>query len=141
MTFFPGISNYPANEGERLPSMDQRAPFDCKAEWISFCQGSETSFIKLYNHYFQTLYKLGRQFSGDTDLLKDCLQDTFIGIRKKRQDLEKVVSVTAYLMKCYRNKIITEQKKSDKRMKKLSEGVFDGSLGFQATPSHEGLLI
>lgn len=84
---------------------------------------------------------LGRQFSGDPDLLKDCLQDTFINIRKKRQDLEKVRSVTAYLIKCFRNKIITEQKKNKEKDLLLRSGSYQESLGFLVTPSHERLLV
>jgi len=112
--------------------------FDPNVEWKLFCEGSESAFINIYNHYFLMLYNLGRQFSGDTDLLKDTLQETFINIRKKRQKLHKVVSVKAFLIKCYRNKIITEQKK---RKKNMTLNFSSGSYGFLLTPSHESVLI
>ncbi|WP_136467043.1 RNA polymerase sigma factor [Flagellimonas onchidii] len=112
--------------------------FDPAAEWKAFCDGSESAFVKIYNHYFQTLYNLGRQFSGNSDLLKDTLQETFINIRKKRHKLHKVVSVKAFLIKCYRNKIITEQKKQKKNM---TLNYTANSYGFLLTPSHESVLI
>ncbi|MGW9685047.1 RNA polymerase sigma factor [Flagellimonas sp. 2504JD1-5] len=112
--------------------------FDPSSEWKLFCDGSESAFVKIYNHYFQMLYNLGRQFSGDQDLLKDTLQETFINIRKKRHKLHKVISVKAFLIKCYRNKIITEQKKQKKNMRL---NYTSNSYGFLLTPSHESVLI
>lgn len=111
---------------------------DPATEWKLFCDGSESAFIKIYNHYFQVLYNLGRQFSGDADLLKDTLQETFINIRKKRHKLHKVVSVKAFLIKCYRNRIITEQ---NKRKKNMTLNFSSSSYGFHLTPSHESVLI
>ncbi|MCL6273758.1 RNA polymerase sigma factor [Muricauda sp. 2012CJ35-5] len=112
--------------------------FDSNVEWRLFCDGSESAFIKLYNHYFDLLYNLGRQYSGDAELLKDALQDVFVNIRKKRSKLHKVKFVKAYLIKCYRNKIITEQKKQKRKSRyKSNSGAFD----FYFAPSHESVLI
>ena len=111
---------------------------DSRTLWESFCEGSESAFVELYNRYFQILYNLGRQYSGDTALLKDCLQEVFITIRKNRGKLNKVVSVKAYLLRCYRNKVIAEHKKRSKRM------LVDFSrnpLEFRVVPSHESVLI
>lgn len=130
------------NQNDRKNSSQEFSKsFDSAVEWKLFCDGSESAFVKIYNHYFQILYNLGRQFSGDTDLLKDCLQETFISIRKKRHDLHKVISVKAFLIKCYRNKIITEQKKQNKKRKKMDLDLTNDSYGFLVTPSHESLLV
>ncbi|WP_420603032.1 RNA polymerase sigma factor [Flagellimonas sp.] len=133
------LSDYNKDDAKGdLTSKSGAMDFDPTLEWKLFCDGSESAFIKIYNHYFLTLYNLGRQFSGDTDLLKDTLQETFINIRKKRQKLHKVISVKAFLIKCYRNKIITEQKK---RKKNMTLNFSAGSYGFLLTPSHESVLI
>ena len=112
--------------------------FDANAEWQLFCGGSEAAFVNIYNHYFQMLYNLGRQFSSDQELLMDTLQETFISLRSKRHKLHKVVSIKAFLIKCYRNKIITEQKKQKKRL--CIDSSVD-SFDFFITPSHESVLI
>ncbi|MCL6265446.1 RNA polymerase sigma factor [Flagellimonas myxillae] len=112
--------------------------FDAAKEWKLFCDGSEAAFVKIYNHYFQMLYNLGRQFSGDNELLKDTLQETFIKIREKRSKLHKVVSAKAFLIKCYRNNIITEQKK---RKKDMTLNFALAPFAFHLTPSHESVLI
>ncbi|SHG21024.1 RNA polymerase sigma factor [Flagellimonas flava] len=141
MSSFPGLlSDYDKDDNgkEFLGKKSEPVDFDSTLEWKLFCEGSEAAFVRIYNHYFKTLYNLGRQFSGDTDLLKDTLQETFINIRKKRAKLHKVVSVKAFLIKCYRNRIITEQKKRKKSMN-LSFSL--GAYGFLLTPSHESVLI
>ncbi len=141
MSLIPSISEGYDYNDKKSSSQDFSKSFDCAMEWKLFCDGSESAFVKIYNHYFQSLYNLGRQFSGDTDLLKDCLQETFISIRKKRHDLHKVISVKAFLIKCYRNKIITEQKKQKKKNKKMDFDLSNESFGFLVTPSHESLLV
>lgn len=112
--------------------------FDAPKEWKLFCDGSEAAFVKIYNHYFHMLYNLGRQFSGDTELLKDVLQETFIKIREKRSKLHKVVSAKAFLIKCYRNNILSEQKK---RKKNMTLNFSATPYAFHLTPSHESVLI
>ena len=111
---------------------------DSHAVWALFCNGSESAFVEIYNQYFQMLYSLGKQYTGDSSLLKDCLQDVFIVIRKNRNKLHKVVSVKAYLLKCYRNRIIAEQKERSKRM---LVDFSKNALEFQTVPSHESILI
>ena len=67
---------------------------DDKLLWDSFKKGSESAFIDIYNTYFQILYDFGRQYSGDADLVKDCIQEVFITIRVKRTKLPEVNSDT-----------------------------------------------
>ncbi|MEQ9289455.1 MAG: RNA polymerase sigma factor [Cyclobacteriaceae bacterium] len=109
-----------------------------KVLWESFKEGSESAFVDIYNVYFQPLYDFGRQFSGDTDLVKDCIQEVFINIRVKRKNLPKVISIKSYLLKSLRNKILTEIRDSRKN---LYTNIDNPSLKFSTTPSHESILI
>ena len=52
--------------------------------WKSFRNGSESAFVEIYNRHFQMLYDYGRQFSQDTEIVKDYVQDMFVTIRRKR---------------------------------------------------------
>ena len=106
--------------------------------WKSFRNGSESAFVEIYNQYFQMLYDYGRQFSQDPEIVKDYVQDTFVTIRKKRFKLPQVRSIKAYLLKCLRNKIIYELKKSEK---KQFVDVTSFPLNFHIVPSHENVLI
>jgi len=111
---------------------------DDKLLWESFKKGSESAFIDIYNTYFQILYDFGRQYSGDPDLVKDCIQEVFITIRVKRAKLPEVNSIKAYLIKSIRNKILTEIRDSRKNQ---HTGITLYSLNFLVTPCVESVLI
>ena len=106
--------------------------------WSSFLQGSESAFVKMYNLYFDELYHYGRQWSADPNLTKDCIQDVFIQLRKKRSKLPQVISTRAYLIRCLRNKLITE---ITKIQEKGGFNLSDKALKFAVVPSHENVLI
>lgn len=111
---------------------------DDRLLWNSFRKGSESAFIDIYNTYFQILYDFGRQYSGDPELVKDCIQEVFITIRIRREKLPDVNSIKAYLIKSIRNKILTEIR--DTR-KKQHTGIVLSSLNFLVTPCFESILI
>ena len=106
--------------------------------WESFKTGSEAAFVEIYNIHFQTLYSFGRNFTSQTGLVKDCLQEVFISIRDKRSTLPKVRSIKAYLLMCLRNKLISDIKKKKKTVQLSQTPV---SLDFMAVSSPENLLI
>ena len=68
-------------------------------DWLSFLEGDETSFIKLYERYYQDLFRFGMRISYDSDLTKDCIQDMFSNLWVKRNTLAEVLYVKAYLFK------------------------------------------
>ena len=81
--------------------------------WSSFQKGEEEAFLYIYNKYFYDLMDYGAQFSNDVELLKDCVQDLFINLNRKRGSLGKIsFSIKAYLFKSLKRNII----------KKLSKG-------------------
>ncbi|MBL3655248.1 RNA polymerase sigma factor [Fulvivirga sediminis] len=104
--------------------------------WDEFRKGSESAFIAIYNSYFQILYNYGRQLSGDKELIKDCIQNTFITIRKSRRKLPAVLSVQAYLIKSFRNNLLRELKKSNRKISNEA-----APLDFDLQASAEHILI
>ena len=109
-----------------------------EALWNSFRKGSESAFIDIYNKFFQTLYNYGRQLSADPELSKDCIQEVFLNLRKRRDALPNVSSPKAYLLKSMRNMIISEL---DKKNKYRHTGIPEDGLNFHVTPCYEKLLI
>ncbi|MEM1135004.1 MAG: hypothetical protein AAGI07_04130, partial [Bacteroidota bacterium] len=75
--------------------------------WASFKKGDEEAFLYIYNKYFYDLMNYGIQFSQDIELLKDCIQDLFISLRKKRESLGDIsYSIKSYLFKSLKRSII-----------------------------------
>ena len=79
--------------------------------WNEFKNGNEGAFNHIYVSHFQELFKYGQQFTQDTELIKDLIQDLFIRIRKNRKSLGKAESIKFYLMKAFRRDVIRYLKK------------------------------
>lgn len=78
--------------------------------WEEFKNGNEGAFNYIYTTYFQQVYQYGHQFSSDTGLIKDLLQDLLIDIRKNRRNLGEAPSIKFYLFKSFRRKIFRYMK-------------------------------
>ncbi|MCD9018798.1 RNA polymerase sigma factor [Parachryseolinea silvisoli] len=87
--------------------------------WSAFRQGDEAAFVDIYKTYVNKLYNYGTKFCSDRELVKDCLQDFFIYLRKNRETLGDTTSIKFYLFKAFRRRVVdyikaqeTEQKKN-----------------------------
>ena len=77
-----------------------------EALWNAFKGGDEAAFIQLYQQYTNILFNYGCQFTPDKELVKDCLQDFFIYLRKNRDGLGNTAFVKMYLLKAFRRRVI-----------------------------------
>lgn len=91
--------------------------------WERFRSGDEEIFIYIYNEYANLLFKYGSQFTDDSDLVKDCLQDFFIYLREKRAKLGAVASIKFYLLKAFRRRIVEYLKRNSKNQEKLNSSL------------------
>lgn len=110
------------NRATREKELDFRTFSDDRI-WERFKSGDEEIFIFIYNEYANLLFKYGSQFTDDSDLVKDCLQDFFIYLREKRAKLGSVVSIKFYLLKAFRRRIIDYLKRSTKDREKLDSSL------------------
>jgi len=79
--------------------------------WEEFKSGNENAFNYIYFVYYNALFNYGHQFSLNRELIKDVIQDLFIELRIKRQNLPVLkYSIKAYLFKSVRNKILKSKK-------------------------------
>ena len=74
--------------------------------WNEFRNGSDNAFVTIYERFFSVLYNYGHQFTKDTDLIKDIIQEFFIEIRNNRSKLGKTNSIKAYFYKSIRRKLM-----------------------------------
>lgn len=76
-----------------------------------FQKGDSNAFSKLYDMYVQPLYYFGCNLTTDHELLKDCIQDVFMKIFQKREDLHNVKNFKTYLYISLKNKIYDEMRR------------------------------
>jgi len=82
--------------------------------WEEFKLGDELAFVKIYKRHANMLINYGCQFTKDRELVKDCLQDFFIYLRKSRKGLGRTNSIKMYLFKAFRRRVIDYLKKDTK---------------------------
>lgn len=100
----PPTKNKVLNRGDYPHSSD-------KELWNAFKNGDEAAFIQLYNQYANVLFNYGCQFSPDKEMVKDCLQDFFISLRKNRAGFSEISYIKMYLFKAFKRRVIDYQKK------------------------------
>jgi RNA polymerase sigma factor (sigma-70 family) len=113
------------------------ADFACAADeeiWSAFKNGSEPAFEFIYTKYFPILFNYGRQFTRDSDLVKDIIQDLFIYLQEKKGRLGAVSSIKFYLYKSYRNRITGYLNKSNLILHSFD---FHENNGFEIMLTHD----
>ncbi|SHO61007.1 RNA polymerase sigma factor [Algoriphagus zhangzhouensis] len=108
---------------------------DSKSEseiWREFDLGDEKAFNYLFRVYTPLLMRYGCQLTHDQGLVKDCIQNLFIRLRKMRGKLEKVAKVKSYLYKSLQRDIFKQIHKSSNEISLENENLFLIELSFES---------
>lgn len=81
--------------------------------WDAFKKGDELAFIKIYNSYANLLYQDGCKISPDREMVRDCLQDFFLYLRKNRMGFGETTSIKFYLCKAFKRRVIEYLKRNN----------------------------
>jgi len=76
--------------------------------WQQLKNGSEIALGKLIKKYFNLLQNYGYKFVRNEDFIKDCVQEVFVEIWSRRQNISQPDSVRAYLFSSVRRRILRE---------------------------------
>lgn len=74
-------------------------------------QGSEYAFTQLFDHYRNGIFGIALKFLKSPLLAEEVVQDVFLKIWLKRQDLNHVQNIEAYIITMARNLILDRLKK------------------------------
>lgn len=72
--------------------------------------GDKASWSHLFGMYIDVLYKYGSHLIQEEDALKDCIQDVFLSLYERKDTIDVIGNMRAYLLKALRNNIINYQK-------------------------------
>lgn len=73
-----------------------------------------TDFSELYNKHIDQLFAFGSRFTSNREMLKDCIQDVFVKLYTRRDDLSPIDNVDNYLYISLRNRIHDEFRRNGK---------------------------
>lgn len=79
-----------------------------KQLWQQLKGGSELALGKLLAKYFNPLHNYGYKFVRDENFVKDCVQEVFIEIWNRREQISTPDSIRAYLLSCVRRRVLRE---------------------------------
>ncbi|MDB5247538.1 MAG: polymerase sigma factor, sigma-70 family [Segetibacter sp.] len=92
--------------------------------WEAFKSGDELAFINIYKSYCNVLYNYGCQFTPDTELVRDCLQDFFIYLRKNKAGFGETNSIKMYLFKAFKRRVVDYLRKNSSEFRSIEEFAF-----------------
>lgn len=85
--------------------------------WEDFKEGEKYALSQIYHLHVESLYRYGKKFSSDSELVKDTIQDLFFDLIRTREKLGLTDHIYFYLIKAFRRKLfraISETKKTSK---------------------------
>lgn len=92
--------------------------------WSEFKAGHRGALTYIYQKYVDKLFNYGCQFTANQDLVKDCIQELFMHIIRKKENLSHTDSIRAYLFKSFRRKLFKQIGKEARMHDKSPAGVF-----------------
>ncbi|WP_353719288.1 sigma-70 family RNA polymerase sigma factor [Dyadobacter sp. 676] len=79
--------------------------------WNAFQGGDRDAFASIYKNYIDELLSYGYRVTSDRQLIRDSIQDLFLHIWLRRENLATTDSIKFYLFRSLRNRIIRNSEK------------------------------
>jgi RNA polymerase sigma factor (sigma-70 family) len=73
--------------------------------WNDFRKGKPYALSHIYHLHVQMLFRYGKKFSLDDELIKDTIQDLFFDLIRTRENLGETDNICFYLMASFRRKL------------------------------------
>lgn len=95
--------------------MDIKRDKDDASVWNRFLDGDREAYAHIFERYVRVLFMYGSQFTGDRELVKDCIQDVFVKIYSNRSNLRPTDNIKYYLFAALRNSLLNNLKRNKVR--------------------------
>ncbi|MDR0895950.1 MAG: sigma-70 family RNA polymerase sigma factor [Prevotellaceae bacterium] len=79
--------------------------------WEAFLSGDDDAYAAIYTRYVQMLFAYAMQFTADRELAKDAIQEMFVTLLRKRQQLKSTDNLKLYLFVVMKNTLLNHIKK------------------------------
>lgn len=73
--------------------------------WREMLAGDVTAFEHLIDRTYDLLFHYGTKFNSDRELIKDCIQDVFLGVWEKKDALNPEIPPKPYLLASLRRRL------------------------------------
>ena len=97
-------------------------------QWEKIGLGDKEAYSEMYVFYYKKLYNYGRKFTDDIAMIEDAINEVFITIWARRENLNTINSPNNYLFTSFRNNIFKKIKTA--RILQLGEVFSDSEVDF-----------
>lgn len=111
---------------------------DWNVLWAEIQAGNKDSLAKIFCYTYEPLFNYGFKIAQDEYLIKDCIQELFLNLWLKRENIGTAYSVKSYLMSSLRRVILRNLEKGKNQTKRHYE--YD-LIAFNEVQNIEDLLI
>ncbi|MCE7064709.1 RNA polymerase sigma factor [Dyadobacter sp. CY326] len=94
--------------------------------WQRFKAGESAALGQLAQVHYRWLYNYATKFSSDPDFIRDAIQELYLELWERRDNLSETAFVKSYLLKALRHKLIKESIKL-KRFQEPGQAIFDSA--------------
>jgi len=108
-----------------------------KRTWEDFKKGDKNALSKIYYQHVDLLFRYGKKFSSDSELIKDTIQDLFYDLINTRSNLGTTDNIRFYLINAFRHRLFRNLKK----LGNLSKIVNESELQAEIVYSVEEVMI
>jgi len=77
-----------------------------KELWDDFRNGESYALSQIYHQYIQHLFRYGKKFTNDNELIKDTIQDLFFDLIRTKENLGETDNILYYLLTSLRRKLV-----------------------------------
>lgn len=86
--------------------MTKRQPYNNYELWIQFKSGDRLAFQLIYRIHHKILISYGNKISQDAELVRDAVQDLFLNLWVRRQNLADTDNIEPYLKTSLRHDLV-----------------------------------
>ncbi len=90
-------------------------------------KGEEIAFKVIFNKFYSKLFYFVREFIPFDDIIEDIIQDTFITLWNKRNELKKNSNLNAYLFTVVKNNCLNKLRDQRYRQRLFAENYADSN--------------
>ncbi|MCP3932094.1 MAG: sigma-70 family RNA polymerase sigma factor [Bacteroidetes bacterium] len=96
--------------------------------WQNLKKGDKKALDRIYSDHITALLKYGNKFSSNEQFVEDCMQELFIELWKKRENLGDTDSIRRYLFVSIRRKVIRQLKRKREVNVEVEEQYFHAEI-------------
>lgn len=103
------------------------------------------TFSELYDRHIDSLFAYGLKMTSDRELIKDCIQDVFVKLFIKRNELDGIQNISSYLVISLRNRINDEFRRASRMSEEDASAKLniaadgDGELTFEKAEAEQNI--